>query len=65
MKCYVFSSNFMREFLPDRTVISAKAAAAPTNTVRRGCRIAIMAAIKKVLSPNSDTMMTDRDAINA
>lgn len=65
MKFYVFSSNFMCEFLPDRTVISPKAETAPTNTVRRGCRIAIMAAIRKVLSPNSDTMMTDIDAINA
>lgn len=51
--------------LPERIVISPKAKIAPRNTVRRGCRIAIMAAMKKVLSPNSDTIITDIDAINA
>jgi hypothetical protein len=45
--------------------MSPKAVIAPRNTVRRGCRIAIMAAMKNVLSPNSDTMITDIDAINA
>ena len=34
------------------------------NTVIRGWRIAIIAAIKNVLSPNSDTMMTETAAIN-
>lgn len=51
--------------LPERIVISPKAVIAPRNTVRRGCRIAIIAAMKKVLSPNSDTIMTDKDAMNA
>jgi hypothetical protein len=57
--------NVIYTFLPDRTVMSPKAVIAPRNTVRRGCRIAIMAAMKKVLSPNSDTMITDTDAMNA
>lgn len=51
--------------LPDSIVIRANADIAPLNTIRRGCRIAIMAAMKNVLSPNSDTTITDKDAINA
>lgn len=41
------------------------AAIAPVKTIRRECRIARIAAMKKVLSPSSDTIMTDSDAINA
>lgn len=37
---------------------------APVNTINRGCLIAIMAAMKNVLSPSSDTRMTDKDAKN-
>lgn len=46
-------------------VINARALIAPDNTVSLGCFIAMMAAIKNVLSPNSDTMMTDKDATTA
>lgn len=49
----------------DRMVIRASAEIAPANTVRRGCLIAIMAAMKKVLSPSSDTSITDIEARNA
>ena len=38
---------------------------APPKTVRRGYLIAIMAAIKKVLSPNSETIITENEATNA
>lgn len=51
--------------LPERTVISTKAEMAPRNTVSLECLIAIIAAMKNVLSPNSDTTMTDNDATNA
>lgn len=51
--------------IPDRMVISARALIAPMNTVNRGCFIAIIAAMKNVLSPNSDTTMTDKDAMKA
>lgn len=43
----------------------ANADIAPIKTIIRGCLIAIIAAIKKVLSPNSDTTITDNDATNA
>lgn len=43
----------------------ARAVIAPANTIKRGCRIAMIAAIKNVLSPNSDTTITDNDAMNA
>ena len=36
----------------------------PANTINRECCIAKMAAIKKVLSPSSDTMITLSDATN-
>lgn len=52
-------------YIPDKTVIKANAPIAPANTVKRGCLIAIIAAMKNVLSPNSDTSITDIDAINA
>lgn len=45
--------------------MSARALIAPTKTVDLGCLIAIIAAIKKVLSPNSETNITDSDATNA
>lgn len=49
----------------ERTVIRAKAAMAPPKTIKRGWRMAIMAAIKKVLSPNSVNNITEIDAVNA
>lgn len=52
-------------YAPDNTVIRAKAPIAPANTVILGCRMAMMAAMKNVLSPNSETMMTDKDATKA
>jgi hypothetical protein len=51
--------------IPDNTVMRASAPMAPANTVILGWRMAMMAAMKKVLSPNSDTMMTEREATNA
>lgn len=51
--------------IPERRVIKASALIAPIKTVNLGCFIAIIAAIKKVLSPNSETTMTDKEAINA
>lgn len=51
--------------LPDKTVMSARADIAPKKTVSLGCLIAIIAAIKKVLSPNSETTITDKDATKA
>lgn len=50
---------------PDKIVISARAVIAPMNTVNLGCFIAIIAAMKNVLSPNSDTTMTDKEAMKA
>lgn len=50
---------------PERTVIKASAPSAPTRTTIRECRIAIIAAMKNVLSPSSDTMMTDIEAAKA
>lgn len=49
----------------ESTVISAKAAMAPPKTIKRGWRMAIMAAIKKVLSPSSVSKITEIDAVNA
>ena len=37
---------------------------AARKTVYRECLIAIMAAMKKVLSPSSETMITDKEATN-
>lgn len=51
--------------VPDKTVISARADIAPANTVIRECRIAIIAAMKNVLSPNSETTITESDATKA
>lgn len=51
--------------LPDNTVIKANADIAPEKTVKRGCFIAMIAAIKKVLSPISDTNITEKAATKA
>lgn len=45
--------------------MTASAPIAPANTVSLGCLIAIIAAMKNVLSPNSETTITDSDAKNA
>jgi len=45
--------------------MAAKAAMAPAKTVSRGCLMAIMAAMKKVLSPNSETIITEKEATKA
>lgn len=50
---------------PDKSVIRIKAVIAPEKTVSRECLIAMIAAINHVLSPNSDTTMTDIEASNA
>lgn len=49
----------------DKKVINPRADIAPANTNNLEYFMAIMAAIKKVLSPISDTMITERDAIKA
>ena len=51
--------------VPERTVITIKAPMAPAKTVNLGCRMAIIAAMKKVLSPISETRITEMDAANA
>lgn len=51
--------------VPERTVIRANALIAAIKTVNRGCFIAIIAAMKKVLSPSSETTITDNEAIKA
>lgn len=38
---------------------------APMKTVNLGCLMAMIAAMKKVLSPNSDTTITERAATKA
>lgn len=53
------------QVLPDKTVISARADIAPVNTVILECRMAIIAAMKNVLSPNSETTITESDATKA
>lgn len=45
-------------------VIITKAEIAPPKTVNLGCLIAIIAAMKNVLSPISDTRITDKLATN-
>jgi len=47
------------------TCMMARAAMAADQTINRECFIAMIAAMKKVLSPSSDTMMTDKEAMNA
>ena len=54
--------------IPKRTAnvfITNMADMAAKKTVLRECLIAIMAAMKKVLSPNSETIITESDAMNA
>lgn len=51
--------------VPDMTCMTANADIAPANTVTLECRIAMIADIKNVLSPSSDTTITDRVATNA
>ena len=53
----------MSHDLPDKTVISHNEAIAAMNTIRRECLMAMMAAMKNVLSPSSETRITDKDAI--
>lgn len=48
-----------------RTVIMPKANMDATNTTTRLFFMANIAAIKNVLSPNSETIMTDREATKA
>ena len=45
-------------------VMTTRASRAPENTINRGCLMAMMAAMKKVLSPNSDTIITESEATN-
>lgn len=52
-------------YLLESNVISTSAAIAPVNTIIRGCRIAIMAAIKNVLSPNSENKIIDNVSTKA
>ena len=49
----------------DKKVINPRADIAPAKTNNLEYFMAKMAAIKKVLSPISDTMITERDAIKA
>jgi hypothetical protein len=51
--------------LPANVFITNMADMAAMKTVLLACLIAIMAAMKKVLSPNSDTIITEMDATNA
>lgn len=51
--------------LPDRTVMKMSADIAPVKTMALGCRIAMMAAMKNVLSPSSLTIIIDREATRA
>jgi hypothetical protein len=47
------------------TLITNKLAKAPPNTVSRGCRVAMIAAIKNVLSPISETRIKVKDCMSA
>ena len=47
----------------ERTVMRPSAPMAPVKTTNLECLIDIIAAIKNVLSPSSDTMMTDNAAM--
>lgn len=51
--------------VPESIVINIRADIAPPKTINLGCLMAMMAAIKKVLSPISDTRITDMEAMNA
>lgn len=54
----------MAPIATERTVITASAKSAAQNIVRREYFIAIIAAMKNVLSPSSDTNITDSDDKN-
>lgn len=54
-----------KSVLPAKVFITKMADMAAIKTVDRECLIAIMAAMKNVLSPNSDTIITETDAMNA
>lgn len=54
-----------KQIVPDRTVMKMSAEIAPVKTIARGCRIAIIAAMKNVLSPSSLTMIIDKEAMKA
>ena len=49
----------------ERTVMAARALTAPNQTVKRGWRVDMMAAMKKVLSPNSVPKITPMEAMKA
>lgn len=50
--------------IPESIVMATRAPRAPAKTIALECLIAMIAAIKNVLSPNSDTTIIDKDAIN-
>src|SRR5512147_764068 len=49
----------------DRRVIAASAAITPARTKWRGCRMERMTAIKKVLSPSSEMVISSKAAVKA
>ena len=49
----------------DKTVMIANALRAPDKTIARGCRIAMIAAMMKVSSPNSATNIIANEDTNA
>ena len=49
----------------ESTVMAARAPTAPNQTVKRGWRMDMMAAMKKVLSPSSVPKITPMEAVNA
>lgn len=51
--------------LPAKVFMTNIADIAAINTVDRECLMAMMAAMKKVLSPNSETMITETEAMKA
>jgi len=51
--------------IPAKVFITKIADIAAMKTVDREYLMAIIAAMKNVLSPSSDTIITERDAINA
>ena len=52
-------------FIPASVFITKMADIAARKTVARECLMAMIAAMKKVLSPNSETIITETDAMNA
>jgi hypothetical protein len=51
--------------ITDNTVITAKAAVTPTNTIFLECCMDNMTAIKKVLSPSSEIVISSNPAVKA